>query len=157
MRSFIDGYAQIVAPLTDLTCKQAMFPMGEQTIEAFQKIKLAIVSTAIMALPDTTKPFVVRIDASDIVTGGVLQQEGKNIAFISRKLQGAERNYSVHDKEMLDVIHALKAWRQYLYGSSFTVVVDHQSLTHFFKQPLLNPRQRRWSEYLAEFDIAIQY
>lgn len=110
-----------------------------------------------MALPDTDKEFVVRTNASDIAIRAVLQQEGRNVVFIIRKLQGAEHNYSVHDKEMLVVIHALKAWRHYLYRSKVTVINNHESLTHFFRQPLLNPRQRCWSEYLAEFDIAIQY
>lgn len=150
MRSFVDGYAHIVAPLMDYTCKEARFPLGEAAVHAFDRIKVAIAASTVMALPDPAKPFIVRTDASNVATGAVLQQEGKNVAFLSRKMQGVERNYLVHDQELLAVVQALKTWRHYLYGADFTVVTNHKALTHFFSQPMLNPHQRRWlSSYLS--------
>ena len=97
------------------------------------------------------------MDASGIAIGGVLTQEGRPIAFTSRKLKIHERNYPTHDLELLAVIHALKLWRHYLLGQRFSLVTDHKSLKWIFTQPLLNMRQRRWVELLQEFDLEIIY
>lgn len=156
LKGIVDGYAQICAPSIDLTSKKAKFPMSEAAKAAFKQVKVVILSTAIMALPDLQKPFVVRTDALIIAIGAVLQQEGRNVSFLSQKLQGAEKNYNTHDKEMLAIIYALKYWRHYLYGSEFQIFFDHRSLEHFHKQPLLNPRQRRWAKFLADYHCVIQ-
>ena len=89
--------------------------------------------------------------------GGVLVQEGRPIAFTSRKLKSYEGNYATHDLELLAVIHALKVWRHYLLGQRFKLVTDHKSLKWIFTQPNLNMRQRRWIEILHEYDFDIIY
>ena len=63
-------------------------------------------------------------DASGFGLGAVLLQDGRPVAFESRKLSPAEQNYTVTEQEMLGVVHALKVWRCYLEGSDFTVVTD---------------------------------
>ena len=98
-------------------------------------------------IPDCNKPFQVITDASDYALGAILIQEGPPVAYDSRILKSAERNYHTTDKEMLVVVHALKIWRCYLEGTSFTVLTDHQPLVHFPTQPILSRRQVRWSEY----------
>ncbi|GJP48052.1 hypothetical protein CLOM_g7291 [Closterium sp. NIES-68] len=70
------------------------------------------------------------------------------VAYESRKLQGAEKNYTVHDKEMLAIVHAFKTWRCYLTGADVTVRTDHKSLQYLRAQPNLNPRQIRWLDFL---------
>ncbi|GJP71460.1 hypothetical protein CLOP_g2294, partial [Closterium sp. NIES-67] len=70
------------------------------------------------------------------------------IAYESRKLNPAERNYPVHDKELLAIVHAFKVWRCYLTGADVTVRTDHKSLQFIRAQPTLNPRQIRWLDYL---------
>ena len=103
--------------------------------------------------PDETKPYEVVTDASDYGLGAVLLQEGRPIAFESRKLNSAELNYTVTEKEMLAVIHALRVWRCYLEGADFTVFTDHVSNTFFQTQPNLSRRQARWSEFLQRFGV----
>ncbi|CAI7744132.1 unnamed protein product [Closterium sp. NIES-53] len=66
----------------------------------------------------------------------------------SRKLQAAEHNYPIHDKEMLAIIHAFKLWRCYLVGANIIVRTDHKSLQYLRAQPNLNPRQIRWLDYM---------
>jgi hypothetical protein len=73
------------------------------------------------------------------------------VAFESRKLNSAELDYNVTEKEMLAVVHALRMWRCYLEGADFTVYTDHVSNTYFQTQPNLFRRQARWSEFLQRF------
>lgn len=79
-------------------------------------------------------------DASDLACGAVLKQEGNQgtlqpVAFFSRKWNSAELNYTVHDKELLAIISALKEWRHLLLEARFPVVIktDHRNLESFMK------------------------
>ena len=103
--------------------------------------------------PDESKPYEVVTDASDFGLGAVLLQEGHPIAFESRNLNSAELNFTVTEKEMLSVVHALRVWRCYLEGAEFTVFTDHVSNTFFQTQPNLSRRQARWSEFLQRFGV----
>ncbi|KAL0448456.1 UNVERIFIED_CONTAM: hypothetical protein Slati_1402000 [Sesamum latifolium] len=83
----------------------------------FDNLKRATVKNPMLALPDMSKPFVVETDASDFTLGGVLMQNGYPVSFESRKLKDVERRYSVHEKELLAVVHCLRLWRHYLLRS----------------------------------------
>jgi hypothetical protein len=96
-------------------------------------------------------------DASRVGLGAVLLQDGRPVAFESRKLSPAEQNYNVTEQEMLGVIHALKTWRCYLEGSVFTVVTDHCPNTFFDTQVNLSRRQARWSEFISRFKSNWEY
>lgn len=82
--------------------------------------------------PDFSKPFFLRVDASDYALGGVLTQEidGKrhNVLFLNRLMTAAERKWTTTEKECLAVIWATEKLRPYLEGYSFTVFTDHISL-----------------------------
>jgi len=68
-----------------------------------------------------------------------------------------EKNYLAHDLELAAVVFALKTWRHYLYGSQFQVFSDHKSLKYLFDQKEQNMRQRRWMEYLKDYDFELLY
>ena len=105
------------------------------------------------------EPFEVWSDASNRAIGAVLQQHGHPVAFLSRKFNSAEKNYSVFDKELLAVINALKHWKHFLYGRDFTVRTDHQALRWLQSMPSANwsDRQARWSHYFEQFGDVIEY
>lgn len=84
-------------------------------------------------------------------------QDKKVIAYASRQLRKHEENYPTHDLEMAAVVFALKIWSSYLNGETIEVLTDHKSLKYLFTQPYLNLRQRRWMEFIAAYDIKIQY
>ena len=89
-----------------------------------------------------------------------MQDQGKGlqpIAFISKKMSKAERNYEVHDQELLAVVSALKTWRHYLAGAMFKLQTDHKSLEFLLTQPHLNSRQMRWKDTLIRFGITLSY
>ena len=103
------------------------------------------------------KDFMVCTDALKQGLAAVLMQEGGVIAYASRKLKPHEEQYATHDLELAAVMLALKLWRHYLVGRSFTLKTDHQSLQYIFTQRDLNARQRRWSEFMSEYDFGISY
>ena len=156
-RVFIQFYAKIAAPITSTLKKTKAFIWTPAAEQAFNLLKEALMSDPILALPDFAKPFLVTSDASGQAIGGVLTQEGRPIAYESRKLRTHELNYPMHDLELLAVVHALKLWRHYLLGKEFKIKTDHKSLKWIFTQPELNMRQRRWLELLHEYDFTIEY
>ncbi|KAK4385695.1 Transposon Ty3-I Gag-Pol polyprotein [Sesamum angolense] len=111
----------------------------------------------VLALPDMSQPFTVETDASDFALGGVLMQDGHSVAFESRKLKDVEWHYSVHEKELLAVVHCLRLWRHYLLCSPFVVKTDNVAVSHFMSQPKLTSRQARWQELLSEFHFVLEY
>jgi hypothetical protein len=160
-RKFVKDFSHIAAPLTNLTKKDVLFSWKEPQQKAFQELKDALSSPPVLVIPDPSKEFTIQADASDYAIGAVLcQDQGKGlqpIAYESRKLNDAERNYPTHDREMLAIIHAFKVWRHYLAGSKTTVQTDHEALKYISTQPTLSKRQARWVEFIQQFDYDIKY
>ena len=156
-RKFIQGYAKLAAPLTDLTKTANPFIWTSQCQEAFDGIKWALTHAPVLASPDESKQYEVVSDASGIGLGAVLLQNGRPIAYESRKLSGPETRYTTGEQELLGVVHALQTWRCYLEGVHFTLVTDHKPNTFFQTQPILSRRQARWSELLQRFDYQWEY
>ena len=75
----------------------------------------------------------------------------------SIQIKNHEHNYPTHDLELAAIVFALKIWRHYLYGEQFEVFLDHKSLKYIFTQQDLNMRQRRWMEYLEDYDFTLHY
>ncbi|GJP61792.1 hypothetical protein CLOP_g18920 [Closterium sp. NIES-67] len=162
VRRFIPNMAGLSAPLTDRLKDHDCFWWGEKQQAAFDQLKIALTSPPILRISDPDRPYEVVTVASDIAIGAVLLQDFGDglqpVAYESRKLQGAEKNYTVHDKEMLAIVHAFKTWRCYLTGADVTVRTDHKSLQYLRAQPNLNPRQIRWLDFLeSNFHYTITY
>jgi len=87
--------------------------------------------------------------------------EGKlhPVAFHSRKLMPAEINYEIHDKELLAIVDCFERWRRYLEGAAHRTEVfsDHQNLAYFTTAKVLNRRQARWAQQLANYNFVINY
>jgi len=81
------------------------------------------------------------------------------VAFISKSLNAIERNYEIHNKEMLAVIKCLEAWRHYLKGVKleFKIWMDHKNLQYFMTSQKLNRRQVRWALYLSRFNFTLKH
>ena len=169
-RKFIDNYSAIAAPLVNLTkgniskrkSKATSVGWDDRCQQAFEALKKALIDAPVLALPDFSKPFElttyeVITDASDYAIGAILVQDGRPIAYESKKLTDSQKNYHTTDRELLAVVHALQIWRCYLEGPKFKILTDHNSLTYLKTQPLLSRRQARWSEFLQGFDIEWVY
>jgi hypothetical protein len=111
----------------------------------------------VLALPDFSQPFVLECDASGVGIGAFFMQGEHPIAFEIRNLNDSERLYPIYDKEMLDIMHALTKFRQYLVGSRFVVKTDHNSLNYFLDQKDLSERKKKWVSKIQAFDFDIEY
>ncbi|KAG3079066.1 hypothetical protein PI125_g20807 [Phytophthora idaei] len=114
-------------------------------------------------LPDDSKPLHVVCDASDFAIGCALMQfdnEGKErvVSYQLRQLKPAERNYPVHDKQLLAMRYALIKFSVYLLGEeSFAVYTDHASLRTAMKTPRLSQRMARWLSFFSEYNFVVHY
>ena len=103
-----------------------------------------------LAAPDLDKKIRMEVNASDYTTVGVLLIECEDglwrpVVFLSKSLNETERNYEIHDKEMLAIIMGLENWRYLLEGThfQFEIWTDHKNLEYFIKVQKLNQRQAR--------------
>nr|KYP32462.1 Retrovirus-related Pol polyprotein from transposon 17.6 [Cajanus cajan] len=156
-RRFIEGFSKIVAPLTQLMRKEQPFIWTDACERSFDELKRRLTTSPVLVLPDSGEPFDVYCDASHQGLGCVLMQNRRVVAYASRQLKDHERNYPTHDLELATVVFALKIWRHYLYGARFSVFSDHKSLKYLFDQKELNMRQRRWMEFLKDYDFQLMY
>ena len=156
-RRFIQDFSKLAGPLTNLTRKNSRFVWDSKCENSFQELKSRLTKAPVLTLPNEKESFTVYTDASKEGLGCVLMQEGKVVAYASRKLKPHEQNYPTHDLELAAIVFALKKWRHYLYGVVFEVYTDHQSLKYLFSQKELNLRQRRWMEFLEDYECTIKY
>ena len=116
----------------------------------------------ILAYPDFKQRFYLSTDASKVGVGAVLSQmdeQGRErpIYYASRSLNGAERNYSTIERELLAIVYAVEKFRYYLLGKEFTISTDHNPLTSLNNLTLSSSRLTRWRLKLAEYDFKIKY
>ena len=157
-RSFIKDYAKKAAPLYQITGKKCFVWDDEQEC-AFQTLEKVLTSPPILGFPNKTDPFILDTDASDVAIGGVLiqVQRGKEkvICYGSYSLSSEQRRYCTTHKELLAVVRITRQYRHYLLGQSFTIRMDHSSLTWLlnFKDP--QGQIARWLEELSQYNMRI--
>jgi hypothetical protein len=160
-RRFIQNFSQISKPLTALLKKDAEFAWTDLCQHSFLELKRLLSEKPILQYPDFSRPFIVTTDASNIAIGAILSQGSIGsdlpIAYISRTLNKAEKNYNTTEKELLAIIWAVKQFRPYLFGRRFTVVTDHKPLTWLFNVKDPGARLMRWRLQLEEHDYDIAY
>jgi hypothetical protein len=117
---FVQHYGRIKAPLMTLTKKDA-FSWTPEATKSFEQLKEVMCKAPVLTTPDFTKTFIVECDASGNGIGVVLMQEGRPLAFESRPLKGKDLHKPIYEKEMMEILHALKKWRPYLIGRHFKV------------------------------------
>lgn len=130
-----------------------------------KKLKELFTSASILKHPDPALPFVLEVDTSEVAFGAVLsQRQGPKtllypVAFFSRKLSSAERNYDVGDRELLAIKSTLEEWRYLLEGAAYPILVytDHKNLEYLRTAKRLKPRQARWALFFSRFQFHITY
>lgn len=157
-RRFILNFAKIVYPFTKCLKKGTKIDItNPDYLSAFQKCKELLTNAPILAYPDFQKSFVITTDASNIAVGSVLSQNSIPIAFYSRTLNSAERNYSTIERELLSIVEAVKHFRPYIYGRPFLIETDHKPLVWLFSLKDPNSRLVKWRLRLEEYDYKVQY
>lgn len=177
---FVPGYSAMAKPLFDLLkggkrkrtgqkdrttgrklCAADWTPQQEQ---AFDHLKASLVNSMILAHPDFTRPFMLSTDASLEGIGAVLSQlqdgdtRARPIAFASKSLNQAQRNYPAHRLEFLALKWSVcDKFSHWLKGHKFTVWTDNNPLTHILTKPKLDCCEQRWVAKLASYDFDIKY
>ena len=146
--------SHILAPLASLTSNTTKWDWGPKQKAAFAMAKKVIAKEAMLAYPDFKKPFVIHTDASHYQLGGVISQDGKPIAFYSRKLNDAQTRYTTTERELLSIVETLKEYRNILLGHEIEVFTDHKNLVykHFNTE-----RVMRWRLIIEEFGPKLTY
>lgn len=164
-RRFVPNFSTIAGPLNKLTTNKKNSPPFSWTSEAdaaFNKLKECLISAPVLSCPNYDLPFEVHTDASNYGVGAMLTQtvDGveRPIAYMSRSLSGAEKNYSITERETLAVLAALEHWRCYLEnGQTFTVYTDHSALKWFLSLDNPTGRLARWCVRLSMFNFNIKH
>ena len=156
---YVPNYASVAKPLTLLTGEGSTWVWGTPEQSAFDQLKWLLTHAPVLGYPDPTLPYILDTDASNVGTGAVLSQvqEGQEraIAFHSKTLSPAERNYCVTRRELLAVVLSVKHFRPYLYGRKFTIRTDHASLVWLHRRKEPSCQVARWIESLAEHQYQI--
>lgn len=114
-------------------------------------------SVPVLIFPRPSESFIVYYDASKMGLSGMLMQNGQVVTYASGQLKVPERNYPMRDLELAAVVFVLEIWRHCLFGSKFEVFNDHKSLKYLLDQKELNMIQKRWLEFLKDYDFGLSY
>ena len=161
-RQFIKDFSKIAQPLTSMLKKDAPFTWNEAQQTAFDSLKHALSTAPVLAFPNFQKDFIICTDASDVGIGAVLMQTDDNgksraVAFASRLLNSAERNYSVTNREALAVVWALRHFRDLILGYPIHVFTDHYAVTELFKGKNLAGKFARWQLTVQEYNPSFSH
>lgn len=161
-RKFIKNFAILAKPLTGLLKNDTPWVWGEEQQNAFQVLKDKLISRPILALYSPSLATELHTDASKMGVGAILFQkqesgEFKPVAYYSRQTSPEEQHFSAYELETLAVVSALSKFRSYLFGMSFVVVTDCNSLRATFMKRDMIPRVARWWSLIQEFDCDVIY
>jgi len=160
-RRFIPDFSTTVSPLTSLLKNKSTWVWGYEQNAAFDMLKQYLTTAPVLARPDFGLPFTLQTDASQTGLGAVLTQvqdgHERVIAYCSRTLSPAERNYTVTEKECLAVLFGIEKNRHYLEGYPFKVITDHASLRWLLNLKDPSGRLARWVLRLQPYNFEIEY
>jgi len=163
-RQFVKDFTRIAKLLHKLVRKDEKWNWGEEQKKTFKELKKVFTMQLVLVAPDLNKEMRIEADISEYATRGVLSMRCEDdkwrlVAFISKLLNEAERNYEIHNREMLAIIQCLEEWRHLLEGAQtkFEIWSDYKNLEYFMSSQKLNRRQAKWTLYLSRFDFILKH
>lgn len=146
--------------MEQLLKKDATYYWNEECNKSLETLKEKMASAPILVFQKWDIEFHVHVDASCIALGVVLTQEGAEgidhlIAFASRWLSKAEKNYSTTEHEGLAMVYMLHKYCHYLLGGHFKMYIDHSALKYLVNKPVLGGHICRWLLLFQEYDFEV--
>jgi Reverse transcriptase (RNA-dependent DNA polymerase)/RNase H-like domain found in reverse transcriptase/Integrase core domain/Aspartyl protease len=157
-RHFVKGLSDLLLPFYKLQSKETKFLWTETEEEIFKQIKKKWKEDLELVIPDMEGEFTLETDASDSGLGACLRQNDKPVAFLSRTLRGAEKNYGITEKEVLAALWAMEKLQYHLVGKRFTLITDHKAI-EFIKTKIEfgSARVQRWFHRFEKFNFDVEY
>lgn len=159
-RKFIKNFAELTAPLNRLSRKGVEFIWSNECQVAFETLKYSLSNPPILQYPDFSEnsKFILHTDASGYAVGAVLSNSNKKaVAYASRALNSAEKNYCTIEKELLAIVWGVQKFRPYLFGRKFEIYTDHKPLIYLFGMKNPSSRLTKFRLKLEEFDFTVNY
>ncbi|UYV73470.1 K02A2.6-like [Cordylochernes scorpioides] len=160
-RRFVEGFADIAAPLHRLTKAKSTFHWNQDCESAFVTLKGGLCSSPVLVYPQPGMRFVLDTDASNSGIGAVLSQvqdgEERVIEYYSKILTKPERNYCATRRELLAIVRSVEHFHRYLYGQDFLVRTDHAALTWLLQMKNPEGQVARWLEKLQQYHFQIRH
>ncbi len=157
---YLPKLAEVSEPLRRLTEKDAVFTWQSQQEEAFNSVKQMLTQEPLLRYYDVTRPVSIQCDASEYGLGATLLQDNQPVAYASRSLSPAERNYAQIEKEALAIVFACEKFDQYIHGrEEVTVESDHKPLIPIFKKPIHRAPKRlqRMLLRLQKYNLTLEF
>ncbi|GBN80685.1 Retrovirus-related Pol polyprotein from transposon 17.6 [Araneus ventricosus] len=159
-RKFIQNYALVAKPLSDLLRDNTEFYFGPEQKSAFQTLKQKLAENPILHIFKQGVDLELHTDASKFGYGAILFQQSDDnkfhtIHYMSRKTSPQEEKYSSYELEVLAIIEALKKFRNYLVGSKFRIITDCSAFQKTMSKTQLTPKIARWALFLEDFNYEI--
>jgi len=146
--------SEYMAQLTPLLHKGAKWKWTKEHQTVFESFKKLLAKETLLAYPDFSKPFVIHTDASDYQLGAVISQNRRPIAFYTKTLNSAQKDYTTMDKELLAIVATLQEFRSILLGQELHIYTDHKNLTY---KNFNIERILRWRLILEEYGPTFYY
>ena len=160
LSQYIPHESSITAPLRELLKKNAEWKWTESHDKALKDLKTALTSAPTLSFYDVEKPVTIQCDASQTGLGACLLQDQQPIAYASRAMSKAEKNYAQIEKELLSIVFAVQKFHQYIYGKDKVVIEnDHKPLETIMKKTMdeIPPRLQRMMLILQPYDLQMKY
>jgi transposase InsO family protein len=158
---FIPHFSSIAEPLFSLLSEDS-YQWESQHTMAYDALLAAVAGGEALCSFDPEKRAQLTVDASEYGLGGILEQDGRMVLCISRRLNTAERNYSQTQKEALAIIWAVRRLHKYLYGNCFSIITDHSALEYLFNpssslSKMTSAMLQRWALELSAYNYSIEH
>ena len=160
-RQHIKSFAEIARPLHEITKKNQQFYWKGPQERAFNRLKQALTSAPLLAMPIDRGRYVLDTDAKNFSMGCVLQQwqngELRVIGYASKAFSESELRYCTTRRELTAIIFGLKYYRHFLLGNPFVLRTDHAALSHLKRTPHPVAQSARYLDILAEYNFTVKY
>lgn len=156
-RQFVPNFAKCAVPLTDLLKKENKFEWCNKQKDAFEELKKQLVDFVVLNQPVLDQNFELRTDASGVGCGAVLVQNGKPVAFASKRFSEADTKKCTTERELLAVIWAVNKFHHFLAAKEFVLKTDHEAIKWLRNKHNITGKYFRMLNQLEQYKFTVEH